>query len=285
MMNIMHATTTHPQHMDDHLEPRQPAQLAVGITKDSPTDGELIGIPPITFDGDRSKTDLFITQFHLFRIINDGNAVITNPERRIALALTYIRGPKVDAWVAEQCDALSIKINDARTHAANMDEALWEDFIAEFKRAFAEPKWKVICRLEHLRMAGDEVEMYIAKFENLVKRAERKRESRPIMDYFVQGLGIDFVRSILKWRAIPKTIDEWQSAARNEVESQASIKLHLRGREGDTDAAQTGVARLTRLSEEERAWLMSEGRCFKCKEQGHRAQDCPDKLEEKNIRN
>jgi hypothetical protein len=276
MMNIMDTTTTHPQHMDDHLEPRQPAQLPVRISKDSPTDGELIGIPPKTFDGDRSKTDTFITQFYLFRIINDGNTVMTNPMQRVALALSYIRGPKVGAWVAQQCDALSIKNNDAWTRA-NMDEALWEDFIAEFKRAFAEPKWKVIDKLERLQMAGDEVEMYIAKFENLVKRAERERESRSIMDYFVQGLPIDFVESILKWQAIPNTIDEWQSAARNEVESRALMKLHHRGPEGDTDTR--------RLMSPERATLMSEGRCFKCKGRGHRARECPDKLEEENIRN
>ena len=171
MMNIMDTTTTHPQHMDDHLEPRQPAQLPVRISKDSPTDGELIGIPPKTFDGDRSKTDTFITQFYPFRIINEGNTVMTNPKRRVALALSYIRGPKVDAWVTQQCDALSIKNNDAWMRA-NMDEALWEDFIAEFKRAFAEPKWKVIDKLEHLQMAGDEVEMYIAKFENLVHQQD-----------------------------------------------------------------------------------------------------------------
>jgi hypothetical protein len=281
MMNIMHSTTTHPQHMDDHLEPCQPAQLPAGITKDSPTDGELIGIPPEIFDGDRSNTDTFITEFYLFRIINDGNTVMTNPMRRVALALSYIRGPKVDAWVTQQCDALSIKINDARTHA-NTDEALWEDFIAEFKRAFAEPKWKVLARLDNLRMAGDEIEIYIAKFENLVRRAECNRESRSMVDKFFRGLPADFLRSITN-RVIPDTIDEWQSAARNEVKKGALRKLYnLTEPDGDTDvsdAVQTGVIRLSRLSEEERARLMSEGRCFECNEKGHRARDCPDKLE------
>jgi len=50
---------------------QQSAQLpAVEITENAPTTNEnenLIGTPPSTFDGDRSKGDQFITQFGLFR--------------------------------------------------------------------------------------------------------------------------------------------------------------------------------------------------------------------------
>jgi hypothetical protein len=267
--------------MNHHLEPRQPAQLPVGITKNSPTNGDLEGVPPTTFDGDRSKADGFITEFGLFHIINEGNPVIKNPKRRVALALTYIRGPTVDAWVSQQYDALLIKANHAPTHA-DTNEALWEDFIAEFKRTFAEPSWKVIAKLETLRMAGDDVEMFIANFENLMRRAEYKRESVSMVHYFRQCLPTYLLRSIMKREAIPNTIDEWQSAARMEVKKRALMEklCYLAGFEGgDTDAVQTGVTRLTRLSEEERARLMKEGRCFECNGKGHRARDCPDKLE------
>ncbi|KAI0276694.1 hypothetical protein BGY98DRAFT_934887 [Russula aff. rugulosa BPL654] len=277
-------------------ETQQSAQFPVEITEIAPTNESLIGAPPATFDGDRSKADRFITQFGLFRIINDRNVVITNPKRRTALALTYIRGPKVDAWVSQQYDALSTKVDDvnhalARTHAADTpdtdeEEALWEDFIAEFKRAFAEPSWEVFARLENLRMAGDDVEML----------AECKRESGPMVHYFRQGLPTNLERSIMKRQAIPNTIDEWQSAARKEVERRALMKLyHLAGPEGgDTDRSdaahggtQTTVIRLSRLSEEERARLMMEGRCLECNEKGHLAGDCPDKLggESENVRN
>ena len=281
MINTMHSTTTTPpQDMDDHLESRQPAQPPVVWI----TEG-LIGVPPTTFDGDRSKADGFITRFGLFRIINHRNPIITNPEQRVALALSYIRGPKVEAWVAQQYDALSIKVDHAPTHA-DTNEALWEDFMAEFKRAFAEPLWEVFARLEKLRMAGDEIEMYIATFENLVKRAKCNRESRSMMDYFLKGLPNDFWRSIMNWPAIPNTIDEWQSAARNEVEKRNRKKFYLARPEGrDTNAAQFGATGLTRLSKEERERYMDEGRCFECDEKGHLARNCPDKVELENVRN
>ena len=292
-------------------DPQQSAhrQLPVGTSEKVPTNGALMGTPPATFDGDRSRADQFITQFGLFRIVNGGNAVITNPKRRVALALTYIRGPKVDAWVSQQYDALlSTKANHhplaSRTprtgstagdnlkddDPADDPEALWESFMAEFERAFAEPSWEVFARLENLRMAGDDVEMYIATFENMMRRAECRRESGPMVHYFRQGLPTNLERSITKRQAIPNTIDEWQSAARKEVERRALMKLyHLAGSEGGGDtgtgtgtgtgdaAAHIGVIRLSRLSDEERR-LMREGRCFECSEKGHMAGDCPDKL-------
>jgi hypothetical protein len=276
MVINMHATTTSPQHMDDHLKPHQPAQLPVGITEYSFIYGDLEGNPPRIFDGDRSKTEWFITQFRLFCMINDGNPIITNPKRRVALALTYIRGPKVEAWVTQQCDALSMKANHARTHA-DVDEALWEDFIAEFKRAFAETSYEVRSKLDKLQMAGDDIEMYIATFDNLMRRAGYERESGSMVGKFCQGLPTNLEQSITKRQAIPDTIDEWQSAARKEVKLSFMRRYFLEGREGeDTDAAhcQTGVIRLSGEAKERH---MAEGRCFECSEKGHRARDCPNK--------
>jgi hypothetical protein len=271
----MQTTPTHPQHMGDHLEPHQ--------AKNSPTNGDLIGNPPRIFNGDRCKTDKFITEFHLFHTMNDTHAVITNPMKRVALALSYIRGPKVDDWVSQQRNALSAKnfddANQTPTHA-NPDEALWEDFITEFKRAFAESSWEVLNRLENLRMGGDDLEMYIATFENLVRRAGRKREDISMVNHFHEGLPIDFKLSIMEQLVFPDTIDEWQSAARKEVITQASLKFYFARREGEdtaSDAAQTGVIRHSHMSEEEKARLMREGRCFKCRMIGHRAQDCQDR--------
>ena len=64
------STREHLQHSDDHQEPTQPALPPVGVTESPPTDGVLIGLPPTIFDGDRSQTSDFISQFDLYREIN-----------------------------------------------------------------------------------------------------------------------------------------------------------------------------------------------------------------------
>ena len=60
---------------------------------------------------------------------------MTNPTERFALACNYIRGPKVHDWVADQVDALQVKVfgdaNNAPTHA-DTDEALWQNFRQSF---------------------------------------------------------------------------------------------------------------------------------------------------------
>jgi hypothetical protein len=180
----------------------------------------------------------------MLRVINNTHAVITNPMQRVALMLTYIRGPKVDDWVSQQSNALSTKVSGDANRLptyVNTDAALWEDFIANFKHAFAETSWEVHSRLNKLQMAGDDVERYIATFENLIRRAEYKRESVATVHKFRQGLSTDFVRSIMMLEATPNTIDEWQAAARNEVERAFIRRRLLDEREEVTDAAQTYV--------------------------------------------
>jgi hypothetical protein len=288
MMDTMHTTPTHPQRKDDHLEPHQPAQLPAGINKNSSKNGDLIGKPPTTFDGDRSKADRFATQLGLFMTINERNPVITNPVRRVALALSYIRGPKVDDWVSQQFYALMTKAfgddDHAPTHAYS-DEALWDDFVTEIERAYSQMGEEVLARLKNLRLTGDDVEMYISTFENLARQVGCEREDRLMVDYFRQGLPADLKRSIMKRDTIPNTIDEWQSATRKEVDRRILANIYSPGPKGDTDAVQTGFIRLSRLSEEERARLMTEDRCFECNGKGYRARDCPDQLKGEHVRN
>jgi len=106
------------------------------------------------------------------------------------------------------------------------------------------------------------------------------------VDYFRRGLPMDLLISIIKGGTIPDTIDEWESAAREEVKRRRLIETYFPGPEGgDADTVQIGVIRRLHLSEEDKARLMREGRCFICKEIGHRARDCSDKLDEENVRN
>jgi hypothetical protein len=65
---------------------------------------------------------------------------------------------------------------------------------------------EVLARLKALQMTGDDVELYIAAFENLMRQARCKREGGLMVDYFRRGLPFDLQLSIIK-RGIPDIID------------------------------------------------------------------------------
>ena len=217
------STREHLQHSDDHQEPTQPALLPVGVTESPPTDGVLIGLPPTIFDGDRSQTSYFISQFDLYREINPRHKSMTNPAERVALACNCIRGPKVHDWAADQIDALHEKVfgdaNSAPTRA-DTDEALWHDFIAEFQRVFTDPgaKENAIAELRTPEMTGEDIQDYILAFEGLLMEAGWERDTVETVDYFRDGLPTNLHRHVLNRDHTPVTLDEWESAAQVEVE-------------------------------------------------------------------
>ena len=59
----------------------------------------VMGSPPQIFDGDRQQADAFINELLTYICINIRVPGFESPMRKIAMALTYIKGDKVDRWV------------------------------------------------------------------------------------------------------------------------------------------------------------------------------------------
>ena len=55
--------------------------------------GALKGHAPEIFDGQRKNASKFMREFGLWKICNIRNESMTNPFQRVALALSYIKGP------------------------------------------------------------------------------------------------------------------------------------------------------------------------------------------------
>ena len=87
-----------------------PAQQAVQGGPVPPPNGALKGHPPEIFDGQRANAIKFSQEFGLWRICNSQNESMTNPFQRVALALSYIKGPRVDDWVAQQMNEAATKV-------------------------------------------------------------------------------------------------------------------------------------------------------------------------------
>ena len=60
-----------------------------------------------TFDKDWVKAQKFKKQFGLYRLLNTAHLLINVPMQWVALALTYIKGPKVDRWSQAYADKLA----------------------------------------------------------------------------------------------------------------------------------------------------------------------------------
>ena len=122
------------------------------------------------------------------------------------------------------------------------------------------------------------------------------------VDFFKLGLKTWLHNAILNRRPIPRTLDQWQVTAREEVEAQALKKANigakpkywLSARESlwqnsqtktkekekkprDPDAMDIDAVRTSNMSSKERQELMKDGKCFYCRNKGHRARDCPEK--------
>jgi hypothetical protein len=78
----------------------------IGNPDDRLTD-KLIGREPEIFDGDRTKVEGFMTEWNVYRALNDRTRVMATPLERTMLFLTFIRGPNVGNWVNDQIQVVS----------------------------------------------------------------------------------------------------------------------------------------------------------------------------------
>jgi len=77
--------------------------------------GDLIGVPPDAFDGTRSESKEFLLRFQLYPIVDEGNEVMRDPYNHVALAVSYMEGPKICYWVSDQLDKIPRKMVDTLT--------------------------------------------------------------------------------------------------------------------------------------------------------------------------
>jgi hypothetical protein len=90
-----------------------------------------MGSLPRIFDGDKTRAEAFLTEFLGYLILNQGVPGFESPIRQVALALTLIKGEKVNLWVRNMINTLR------RLHPVHHNvPAIWEEFEQEFKDKF-----------------------------------------------------------------------------------------------------------------------------------------------------
>ena len=282
----------------------------------SGANGVMKGHAPEIFDGQRKNAAKFMRKFGLWKICNIRNEAMINPFQRIALALSYMKGPKVDDWVLQQGDRLTIRVQGNTlvnpmippTHHDD-DETLWREFVVDFTRAFTDTALseQAYAALTDLQMKGEDIDDYIATFESLIVKAGWERAAQGSLEMFKQGLTPGIHYRILNRNPVPRTIDDWYAAAREEMTRQQMICTSLGPRKKEymnkrphrepsgkfgfkkkdpnameIDAAVIGKGsdspnwreRCGSLTEQEKKKCQIEGCCFLCGRQGHMRRNC-----------
>ena len=95
---------------------------------------------------------------------------MTVPYKRCTYLLSLMGGPQVKDWVHDQAMTLSKKVKRTTNPIMKDNKQLWESLKTAFERSFAytnkveDTKHQLAC----LEMQANNIDDYIAKFENLV---------------------------------------------------------------------------------------------------------------------
>ena len=279
------------------------------ITNAVKIDGQLKGRVPETFNGDRTQAQKFANAFELFWMTNDENSTMKVPYKQCTYFLGLLSGTKVDDWVIDQARILHNKVTRIDNRIARTEESLWNDLWTDFGKAFTNTNEVKQARtdLNKLEMAGDQIDEYIAKFENLLRKADIPHTETGAIEKFKDGLKRGIFGAIMKRDIWPTNIDEWEEAARREVRRYSIIKEAMGARGNpfmstrqsrwmealkktkprkdeavpmDIDLARTEEVSAAKTrhfpqKNKDQERMKKEGLCFGCQQKGHLRQDCP----------
>ena len=142
------------------------------------------------------------------------------------------------------------------------------------------------------RTPNDGFQEYINEFENLANKAQFKDKLTAVTQ-FSTGLDQQISTMILSMQTPPDDLEGWIKKAK----TFHNQKLHIdKLRKGihysnfrtqntmapqtphDPDAMEVNTVKLKKLTPQEHAKCMREGRCFKCRKMGHDAKNCHTKM-------
>jgi hypothetical protein len=102
------------------------------------SNGGMRGNPPAVFNSNHSKSDEFLKDFKVYRMVNQGNQTMRVPMERVALILTYIKGKNVQdwrMWMINEIERLTCSTASQPTISPK-SEVLWTVFERDFRHAF-----------------------------------------------------------------------------------------------------------------------------------------------------
>ena len=93
-------------------------------------DGKPMGTLPTIFEGDCSKAESFLREFSTYLLVNYDVPALASFIKRIAIALTCIKGPEVNRWTQQQLKWLMT------LQPTDDNNTMYQQFIANFHAHF-----------------------------------------------------------------------------------------------------------------------------------------------------
>ena len=157
-------------------------------------DGKPMGTLPMIFEGDCSKAESFLREFSTYLLVNYDVPALASFIKRIAIALTCIKGPKVNQWMQQQLEWLMT------LQPADDTNATYQQFIANFCACFMDSQKAQRARIElqMLKMTWPEIDEYISKFKSITHEASYNPADPNTMQQFLQGLPQSIGQKVLE---------------------------------------------------------------------------------------
>jgi len=129
-------------------------------------------------------------------------------------------GPKVDSWKEEQLVHLDDEVNSGMLE---IDETLWDDFMASFQRAFTNTNRKAevyqeLCKLRH----RESLDNFFADFKCLVKDSDIKLDNHGTIEILKNNLKGELVKAVIRspnynpTAEVPWKFKDWEKETRNQ---------------------------------------------------------------------
>jgi hypothetical protein len=158
-------------------------------------DVRLMGALPTIFSGNRTEAHRFIKVVKSYIRLNEDVPGFRSPMKKVALTLTLMQGENVAAWV----EAAGRTLDNLDPATQNIP-AVWDYFVEEFEQQYIDTQAPERARvaLEALKMKPPLIDEYIAKFEDLCRKAGYTVGSSEVTYQFLKGLPKHILEDVVK---------------------------------------------------------------------------------------
>jgi Ty3 transposon capsid-like protein/Zinc knuckle len=243
---------------------------------------------PEPFDGNQDSFKQFLQNIEVYMDIN--NETYNNDLRKIAFVLSFMATGSAATWKAQ-----FIEEAYARPAPANPNDRLgmYAQFRKNLMEAFSmfDSVGDALDELRSLRKKKNKlIDEHIARFKMLAAESKIDTTNPLSIELFKETLPWGLTLKLMRLETPLKTINdwyEWAATIDHQFHKVNQVIERMRGNSGKEKAPQQkyyfprkecdpNAMDVDRLMVDERNKLMKEGRCFKCRNMGHQANECPE---------